>query len=144
MARINVAGLAESDGLIFKPRPAGEYPATISAVELTETGESSQHPGSPMLKLQVKLQETEEYDETKLFNCIVLPNPDYMDAEQCRKKVAELKRICLATGLDCEDDAFDTDDLYQRDFLAVVTTETPKDGPFAGKEQNRLSDCLPL
>ena len=143
MARVNVPGLAASDGEIFKCRPAGQYPARISAVEVTETKMESKHPGSPMLKLTLKLGEYEGMAATQLFQYIILPNPDYMDAEQMRKKTAELKRICMAVGLECGDD-FDTDELFDQQLLVVLSVEVQKDGPYAGKEQNRITDFLSL
>lgn len=143
MTKINVQGLAESDGVIFQCRPAGQYPARISAVEMKETGAGSKHPGSPMLKITLKLEAFEDMPECQLFHNIILANPDYMDAEQMRKKTAELKRLCMAVGLGDTDD-LDTDDLYDQQLIAVVATETPKDGPYAGKEQNRITDFLSL
>ena len=143
MAKVNVPGLAASDGEIFKCRPAGQYPARISAVVLTETRAESTHPGSPMLKLTLKLDAYEDMAATQLFQYIVLPNPDYMDAEQMRRKTAELKLICMAVGLVC-DDNFDTDELFDQQLLVVLGVEVQKEGPYAGKEQNRITDFLSL
>ena len=67
-----------------------------------------------------------------------------MDADQQRMKAAELKRFCLAVGVDSDGDEFESDDMYGQDFLAVVGIETQTEGKYAGKEQNRLTDFLPL
>lgn len=143
MAKINIPGLAANDGEIFKTRAAGQYPAKIAGSEMVETGPDSKHPGSPMLKLTIKLPEYEGMEACQLFHNIILPNEDYMDAEQMRKKTAEIKRLTMAVGLGGTDD-FDTDELLGLDFLAVIGEETQKEGPYAGKKQNRIIDFLSL
>ena len=153
MARINVAGLDGNDGDVesvrdelYGARPAGEYAAKIIEVILTATKDKpgAKHPGSPMLQFKIALVATEDFIEKKLYHWIILANEDYMDADKQRLQTTELKRLVLATGLNSEDDSFDTDDLYGRDLLVVVGIETQTTGPYAGKEQNRLTDFLPL
>lgn len=143
MPKINVTGLAESDGVIFKTRPAGQYPAVISGVELTETKADSKHPGSPMLKITLKLPAYEDNDACSVIHHIILPNDSYMDAEQMRKKRAELKRLCVAIGLGNSDD-FETEEMLDQNLIVVLSEETPKEGPYAGKTQNRVTDFLSM
>ena len=143
MPKINVAGLNDSDGEIFSNRPDGQYTATISGIELVETKETSKHPGSPMLKLTIKLDATDEFGVQSLQHYIVLPNEEYMAAVEMKRKLAEVKRLCIAGAIPHGDD-FNTEDLLEQPLLAVVTTETATEGQYAGKEFNRISDLLPL
>jgi len=151
MARITVAGLSANDGDVevvrdelYAPRVAGQYQAKVTESVLRQTGADSKHPGSDMLQLKVSLVATEEFSERTLYQCFVLPDDSYMDANQQRLRATELKRFCLACGVDSEDDAFESDDLYGCDFVAEVNIEVQKTGTYAGKAQNRLTDYLPL
>lgn len=143
MSKINIAGLAESSSEIFEARPEGQYEGVISGVELTATGPDSKHPGSPMLKVSVKLVKTEEYPSQTINNYYVLPNDEYMDAEEMGRRTREQKRLCVATGITIADDGYDPEEMLDQPVIAVVIQEQGKD-QYAGKVFNRIADLLPV
>ena len=133
MALLNVPGLAESDGIVFKAIPTGEYPVRISGIKEKQTKEK----GAPMLEFVLKISEGEHAD-FELKTWILLPTPDMTKTETDRC-VAKLKRLIVACNLNTTDNSFDTQDLMGGEFLAVVVEER-KDGK---DPVNNVKDYLP-
>jgi len=139
MALIKVEGLAEASGEVFSPIPAGMYKMRITQVQETVTGAKSKVPGSPMLKVQVKVAEDEaEAAGRILFMNIVLPTPQ-MELDKRTMSINRIKRLMLACGLEGNLDEFDTADLMGMEFKGVVTLKEEN-----GQKQNNITDQLPL
>ena len=133
MALLNVPGLKESDGVVFKTIPTGEYDVRISGIKETATKEKS----APMLEFQLKVVGGDNAD-FMLKTWILLPTAD-MSKVEVDRCVAKLKRLIVACGLDTTDDSFDTQDLMGGEFRAVVD-EVRKEG---SNPQNNVKDYLP-
>lgn len=137
MAGLVVAGLAESDGIVFKVAPAGVYEARIVSSELKETSAQSKHPGKPQLQITAKLM-SDEFSQVQVKGYYSIPH-DEMDAEEKRMNTAKLKRLWIACGLDAGADALDTDDLLHCNLKVQVGVEK-----YNGQDVNRLGDVLPM
>lgn len=134
MALIDVGGLKDSDGEVFKPLPPAQYPVRIASVVVGETGPQSKNPGSPILKLTVKVSEGEHQDRI-LFENMLLPDKSHMDAGQIAQCVARIKRLLNACGIEVEVDKLDTDELMGAEYLAVVNIKD---------NRNQITDQLKL
>ena len=133
-----IPGVSESDGEVFKVAPSGEYEAQICSSEIAVTGPNSKFPGTPMLKLTIKLED-DEYP-VNVFHNMVLPVGDYLNslnAEQLRRRRAELKQLQIACGIDGTD-TIDSDDYMECSVRVVILKyDDPERGP-----QNRIKEFL--
>lgn len=136
MSIVKVAGLKENDGLVFPILPAGTYKCRITDVEPRETGPNSKNPGSPMLRIGTKVSAGEEQEGHVQSFFVLLPTPE-MDSESRQRTISRIKRICIAAGLDVEEDSFDTDDLMGAELRLVVTVEERE-----GTKRNNIVDQL--
>ena len=142
MAKGTAAGLAASDGIVFKNIPVGQYQARVVKVEDKVSGPNSKHPDTPMVAISFRiLDEDEAIDGTTLFQYMMLPYADWMNDEDNRKQLASMSRMYTALGLALEDDEYDTDDWIGEECVLVVNErEYPKG---SGTMVNNIADILP-
>ena len=131
MPVIHAKGLTQSDGVIFKTIPSGEYILRIAGMEERESREKKQ----AMIEFSAKVEGGEHNGENIKF-WLMLP-VEGIDPMQYQRNVDTLKRICIACGIATSTDELDTDNLMGASFKAVIT-ETEKDG----KKQNNVKDYL--
>ena len=138
MSVVDVSGLADSDGQVFKAVPAGRYPMRVVKVEDKETGPNSKHPGQPMLSLILKVMPGKDYEGEQLFYNSVYPNST-MEERAKKMSVDRLKQLIIAAGIELDGDSFDSSELQGAEVCAVVTTKTE-----GGKTTNNIQEFLPL
>lgn len=139
MPKIHMAGLAESDGVVFKTIPAGQYKVRVTGVEESETSDESKYPGTPTTRLKLTVVPGEDEEGHKLVFSLTHPNPEEQEEEFVRQCVAKFKNLILASGLEdeIEEDNFDPGVLMGAEFTVVVIEKE-----YQGKKQNQVQDCL--
>jgi len=135
--KCNVTGLGENDGEVFPVLDTGSYPVRITEIKDSET-KGGKNPGSPMINIKAVVMQGEDDEGHVLFTSRVMPT-DEMEPKTRNFHTSNLKRLCVACGLEQEDDEFDTDDLMGKEFVAVVVLKTVE-----GQKKNEIKDCLPL
>ena len=135
MSKYTFAGLAESDGEMFPAIPAGRYPVRISSVEPKDSKN-----GNPMLVIRGTVIAPSDHENTSLTNWLLLPNPEKQEEEEVKRRIAELKNICIAADIDVTDDEFEPSDLHGCELTFVVDREE-KEGE---KPRNNVKSVLPL
>lgn len=138
MAKVHVAGLGTSDGVVFPVAEVGTYYGKSTKAEITETGNNSKHPQSPMLAVTFRLS-GEGSNEALVSHYIVLPNAEYMTDVEMNRKVAEIKALQLAMGVASSDDELDTDALVNRDVMIAVNVTQ-----YNGKDTNNIRNIAPV
>lgn len=78
-----------------KPVSPGEYELQITAAQLTETGENSKHPGSPMLKFSLAFTDL-ELNAPNITHYVTIPSEG---DENFNFKALMLKRFLVAFGI---------------------------------------------
>lgn len=127
MGQVVIPGLGTNDGVVFPAAETGSYYGTCVKAELTETGEKSKHPGSPMLKTSYRL-EGEGSNDALVDHYIVLPNHEYMDATQMERKVSEIKALQITLGVADGTDTLDTEAMLNRRAEITVVKEMGNNG----------------
>jgi hypothetical protein len=138
---ISVPGLRDSDGVVFKTIPAAKYPIRITGIEIKDTKPGGKFPGSQYINIEAKIQAGNEHADAKLFSALLLPH-ESMDATQQQRCIAKLKRLCVACGIEV-DDNFDTGDLMGAECVFVVS-EVPKKDSQTGEKVNQVDDYLKI
>ena len=142
MAKGIAKGLSESDGVVFQTAPAGKYQGRVTKVEDCKSGTTGKHPGTPMVKVDIRLQDDDPViSAMSVSQYMMLPYADWMDEEDNRKQLAAMARMYTALGLQLEDDEYDTDDWMGEELTVVVTQKEYPVG--SGTMVNNISDVLP-
>lgn len=121
--RLDINGLEEDSGNPFPTIPAGIYEARVTEVSVEETSPRSKYPGHPMLKMKYTVAPGSEHEGHSVMDWQVLPHEE-MDSEQFRINRSKVKALCLAAGVDIEEDGFDTDDMLDAEVKILVDVET--------------------
>ena len=139
---MNVLDLSGADTSGFEPIPSGKYNVRVGKVDLVETGPNSQVPGTPMLKVQLKVTEG-EHEGSTVFDQFTLPNPSdgRYDPAKAQKTLGFFVRFLTAMGYDEEKvkkggfklEAID--DLIGREAVATVRFVAPVMDPDSGGEK---------
>ena len=140
MSVASFKGLKESDGEVFKARPAGNYPCRITDVEekvskLKEGGGG----GNPYWNFKAKVLEGNDEEGAVFYFMNSVPYEGMTD-EQHQRAVDGMRHIVDACGMEPTEDV-DSSDFISEELALVVTIGTNKQ---TGKEQNRVSDQLPM
>lgn len=126
MAIIDVQGVAESDGEVFKLLPTGIYPAEITGVEVKEiTRAESKYHGAHYLNFSFKAEDPDSGIAVTIFDMIMLPC-SAMDSESQRKSRAKIKSLEIATGLEDMGDSIDTDLFLHTNLKLEVSIKSDK------------------
>lgn len=115
---IEVPGLPESDGVVFKVAPAGIYEARVVGVEEGKASDKAKHPGRPQFAVAFRLTH-DEYSTVQVKKYYSVPC-EGMDAEEVRKAVASIARLYKAAGLDTSNPRVDTDDMLHADLKLQI------------------------
>jgi hypothetical protein len=90
-----------------KPAPKGKYELMISGCKIQETGESSKHPGAPMLKVTLGFTDL-SINAPVITHYITLP---YEGDENTNFKLLMLKRFLVAFQIPYSTDGIDPEQL---------------------------------
>lgn len=93
---MSVLDLSGADTTGFDPVPSDRYNVRIHKYEMTETGPNSKVPGTPMLKLQLKIVDG-PYKDKIIFDQFTLPPADRENAD---KMLGFFVRFLIAIGYD--------------------------------------------
>jgi len=139
--KVDVPGLKASSGEAYPTIPAGSYPVGVTKLEPRENKPSDTYPnGSMSLLVQVTVAPGEENAGHKLSKFMKIPPyPKEMDDGKQAWHTNQLKRLCIACGLDITKDSFDTDQLFGQQFTAVVSWKDDGTGP-----KNEIRDYLTI
>lgn len=147
MSAINVDGVQDSDGVVFKTLPAGIYPGRIESCEWAVVDNAeSRFNGATYLKYSVKAVNPEDEVAVTMQDTIFLPC-DAMDAEQMRKSRAKLKRLQIACGLEEMGNSIDNEAFMYADLQVEVGVQKERTDKITGAvypERNVIRDTLPL
>ena len=139
MAIVKLEGLKDSDGIVFKTIPAGQYNGRVTKVEEKESkNEEAKYPKCLYLNCTFQVTEEGEFKGENLFFMLMLPDERMAISEQ-QKSVAKIKRVCNAAGIPVDSDEFDYADLMGAEFRAVVIEKT-----YEGNPKNEIKDFLDL
>ena len=140
MPIVEMDGLEQSDGVVFKTVPAGKYRCRISGVEENVTGEKSKYPGSPTVRLKFKVVAGEDCAGHVFPYTLVLPSPD-MDGDYRQQCVDKFKNVIVAADLlgKMDGNKFDFSDFMDGE-CEVLVNEKETDG----KKQNNVVELLKL
>lgn len=89
-----ILDLSGADTTGFDPVPSNRYNIRIHKYEMTETGPNSKVPGTPMLKLQLKIVDG-DYKDKIIFDQFTLPPADRENAD---KMLGFFVRFLIAIG----------------------------------------------
>lgn len=130
--RLEVEGLSADAGEKQKPVPPGMYQMIVANVEdkVTKGGDN---PGRPMLAIKAQILGG-DHDGRPLFGNFVVPNKAIDDDKAYTFMRSQLKRFCIACGVNVEADGFDTQDLMGKKFTGVTKIKN---------DRAELDDYLP-
>jgi hypothetical protein len=145
MSMINVKGLKNSDGVVFKPVPAGRYKVRCTKVDSKTTSPTSKkYQNHPYKSFCFMVTEGQDQENRKVFDIIMDSHDDegnlIVSQEDAERTAAQYMNLMTAMDMEIPDDeAFDTQDFVGRECLAVVSISgTGKDA------RNNITDYLPL
>lgn len=107
----------------FDPLPSGWYNVMVTQASEAETGENSKNPGTPMIKVQYTVEDSEDYNNRKLFDNFVIPqNPD---DKNFSLSMGTLKKFLRSNGVEVDDGDidFEPDDLVGNQLSVKVTIQ---------------------
>ena len=143
MAIVEVEGVDQSDGEVFKVLEPGIYPAEITSCKFKKIEkEGSDYKGATMLLYSVNAEGPDangEHIEATANGSIILPWPAAMDAEKIRKSKASVKKLQIACGLEDMGNAIDDEAFLHAELQVVLSIEESEE---YGK-QNRIKDVMP-
>lgn len=135
-----------SDGELFPSAPAGTYDARIVGVKDHSSGENSKHPGTPMWKIDYALETGDENDGIRVSSYQTLPageGTEWMTEAEVTRRINELKRLWMATGLEIPADGdLDSDELVNCQLQVVLGEE--EFPPESGQMKNNVKDVLAI
>lgn len=140
MAIINVSGVQESDGEVFKILPAGLYPGEVVSSEWdTIKKEDSKYKGTTMLIVGIRATDPETEIQVTARHMIMIPD-DNLTIEEARKSLAKLKRLQEATGMTDMGNAIDNEAFMYAELQVELGVMPAKDD---FPEKNVVRDVLP-
>lgn len=89
-----------------KPAPAGRYELQITGCQISETGEKSKHPGTPMYKVSLQFVDL-SLNAPGFFHYIVLPTED----DETGYAALNLRRFLEAFSIPIPTDGVDVENL---------------------------------
>ena len=139
MTAVILPGLKDSDGVVFKTIPAGQYPARITKIETKTTSENAKkYKGVPYWNFTARVIEGNEGEGSQHFFMAMLPAEE-MDKSDQQRNVDQIKHYAIAAGLDIENDELDSQDFIGQEVLLVITEKTVE-----GVKKNEVKEVLPI
>ena len=136
----------DANGELFPVAESGIYDARIVSVNEHFSGDRSKHPGSPNWKIVFSI-EGGDADGIRVTTWQPLPFGDgteWMEDQDRKKRINEIKRLWMATGAPSENGAVESDDLVDLQCRIDVLKKPMDENDPEGKQTNDLRDVLSL